>query len=169
MKETFIFDSTPLIYLGKVKVLEKIKKLQTRNIIPLPVFVEVVARGKEQGKIDAFYVGSLVENKLFEVMKVQLTLTRLEENSHLDMADIEVLSLAKSLKARAILDDEEARGAADIEGILKGGSIFILFRLLKSKVITKKECRLVVDSMLKDGWRCSTEMYAFILGELEKM
>ncbi len=167
MKEIFVFDATPLIYLGKERILEKVKTLSGRNIIPSSVFTEVVTIGKEFGNTDAWYVESLVKNKLFEIMDTKQSIAALSGNKNLTQADIDVLSIAKSLKARAILDDNEARSVAEIEGISKGGSIYLLFRLLATRLITKKECRMIVDSMLQNGWRCSTEMYAFVLKKLE--
>ena len=90
------------------------------------------------------------------------------KNPNLERADIDVLSLAKRLNGKAIIDDEEARSATEIENIDKGGSIYLLFKLLKSKIIPKKECRDMIDKIIASGWRCSTEMYAYILKELEK-
>ena len=167
MKDVYLFDSTPLIYLGKVKVLEELKRLQSRNLIPKSVFTEVVEKGKEKGAEDAFYVDKLVKEKLFEVVEVKTKIKALTENPNLEPADIDVLSLAKQHNGRAIIDENEARSAAEIEGIKKGGSIYVLFKLLKAKVISKKECREIIDRMLNFGWRCSTEMYAYILSRLD--
>ena len=170
MKQIWIFDSTPLIYLGKVRILEKLKEMKSDNIIPYSVFIEVVQKGKDNGIEDAFYIDKLINQKVFRVVKVEEKecIKRLAENPNLEPADIDVLSIAKKLNGKAIMDDEEARTAADVENIDKGGSIYLLFKLLKSKTITKKECREVVDNIIYMGWRCSTEMYAYIIKELEK-
>ncbi len=165
MREIFVYDSTPLIYLGKLKVLEKLPALSTQNIIPHTAYVEVVERGLQRGSPDAAYVERLSSKKIFTVMRVAGP--PIMKPSSLDAADIEVLTLAKRLSARAILDDAAARLAAEAHPIKMGGSIYLLFRLLSAKIISKQECRECVDRMLGAGWRCSPEMYAAILRELE--
>lgn len=163
-----IFDSTPLIYLGKLKILHKLKQLNTKNIIPSNVYNEVVEEGKKLGFSEAIYIETLIEEKHFEVRKFKCnidksTLTVLSE------ADLEVLSAAKELKGIAIVDEIAAREIAIINNINSGGTIFILSQLLKNETITKKEFKDILDEIIKLGWRCSTELYMTILNELDKM
>ncbi len=155
-----VFDSTPVIHLGKAKVLSLLPSLSKKNIIPPSVYEEVVIQGKKKGASDAVYLESLIP-KVFVIMGVQ-------NNPNLEKGEIDVLSIAKELPGIAILDDLAARSAADVEGIEKGGSIYLLFSLLRKKVINKERCRKIIEEMLFNGWRCSTEMYALILRELEK-
>jgi|SRR3989338_1156302 len=163
----FVFDSTPLIYLGKAKVLSLLPSLSKRNIIPQSVYDEVVIQGKQKGALDAVYIESLIP-KVLVVMEARSKIKSLENNPNLEKGEIDVLSIAKDLPGIAILDDLAARSAADVEGIEKGGSIYLLFSLLRKKVIRKEQCRKIIEEMLFNGWRCSTEMYALILRELER-
>lgn len=169
MKEVYVFDSTPLIYLGKVRRLEKMAGLPTRNIIPVSVYKEVVEEGKKRGQADAFYVEKLVEEHLFEVLPVPKKTSFLVENMALDNADKDVLVLAQELRGRAILDDENARVVAEIVGIPKGGSLFLLLTLLRKKVISAQEMREIIDAMIREGWYCSTTQYGSIVKEIERL
>jgi predicted nucleic acid-binding protein len=169
LKEVYVFDSTPLIYLGKVRLLEKIKRLLTRNIIPASVYGEVVEEGKKRGEADAFYVQKLVEEHIFEVYPVPKRSYPFVENTALDNADKDVLTIARGLGARAILDDEKARTVAEIVGIPTGGSLFLLFTLVRKKIITPQEARGLIEAMIEAGWYCSTSQYAFIVKELERL
>ncbi len=168
-KEVYVFDSTPLIYLGKVRLLEKVKRLFTRNIIPASVYEEVVEEGKRRGEADAFYVQKLVEEHIFEVYSAPKRISPFLENTALDNADRDVLTIAQELGGRAILDEEKARTVAEIVGIPKGGSLFLLLTLVRKKIITAPEARELIEAIIEAGWYCSTAQYASIVRELERL
>ena len=76
---------------------------------------------------------------------------------------MDTLALASELGGIALLDDEEARGMAQMEGIGHNGTIYLLLRMMKMKLITKKKTLESLNEMIHHGWRCSTELYAGIL------
>jgi len=158
-----VFDATPLIYLGKVRLLEKLKKLPVKNYIPKSVYHEVVEAGFESD--DAAYVKELVKEAVFEIVEVT-SLQSLEYNPHLDDADIDVLSYAKEKNIIAVIDEKAGRAAAEIEHIKNVGSVYILFLLLKKKIISGSELKNALDKMIEHGWFCSTDLYAYILSKL---
>lgn len=87
----------------------------------------------------------------------------LKENPRIHVGDADVLALAAELDGIALLDDDEARGMAEIEGIDHHGTIYVLLRMMKMGLLTKDETLEKVDEMIRMGWRCSTELYAGIL------
>ncbi len=135
------------------------------------VYREVVTQGKRRGESDAFLIEDLVNKGIFEVrnVKKKILLRELQIIPFLHLADIETLALAKELKGIAVIDERLGREIADIEEIENRGTIFILFRLLKAGLLDKKELRDKLDDMIEKGWRCSTELYAVILKELERI
>lgn len=165
-----ILDSTPLIYLTKADVLELIRELPEKLFISPEVHREVVEEGKKKGEGDAFLVENMVGEGILKVKEIRKKdfLKKLRD-SPLHLADIETLSLAKELNGIAIIDEELGREIADIEEIENRGSIFILFKFFKLGLIDKKKLRETVDKMLMEGWRCSVELYAVILSEIEKL
>lgn len=167
---TLVFNSTPLIYLTKAKVLSLIEKIYAEKLIPETVFYEVAVKGKKIGAPDAFLIEDLINKKILTVKKPKKTksVTHFLENPNIHKADAEVLALAEEFDGIAILDDDEARAMADIENIENGGSLYVLFTMLNQKIISKKDVRNAVDKMIKAGWRCSTELYAEIIKVLEK-
>ncbi len=167
MNEPSIFDATPLIYLGKARILDKIQLLSRRNIIPTRIFEGVVSKGKQRGDADAFYVEELVRCGLLEVQEVPEQRQVLKENQNLSPADIDVLSLAHQLRGRAITDDQAVRLAAAIENIPVGGTLSIVLGLVKRGEITRQECRQLIETMIEQGWYCSVSMYARILQKLD--
>lgn len=166
-----VFDSTPLIYLAKAEILSKIPELKEEVVIPKEVYKEVVEEGKRKGKQDAFAVEKLVSSGKFKVNGTtdKKLFERLSANQTLSPADAETLALAKELKGTAILDESVARSVAELENISMHGSVFLLFLMNKRKIISKAEIRDFIDKIVGCGWRCSTELYATILAEIEKL
>lgn len=165
-----IFDSTPLIYLGKLMILDKLKHLKRKLLIPQQVFTEVVVEGKKLGKEDAFLVEKLINEGLFKIKAAEkATLNYFLKMPALDAADAEVLALAKNLSGSVIVDETACRTTAKFEGIKCHGSVFLLFLLYKKGIISKVDVKSYLDKMLKIGWRCSPELYAAMIQKLEEL
>jgi predicted nucleic acid-binding protein len=75
--------------------------------------------------------------------------------------------LAKELHAIALIDDEESHKMADLEEIPNHGTIYLLFCFLSKAIITKKEFIDQLNETIKEGWRCSTELYTKIIKALD--
>ncbi len=161
-----IFDSTPLIHLGRARLLEKLKHLNTRNYLPKAVYQEVVELGKDSGKEDALYVEALMKEGLFEVIEIKPSL---KLPAILSPADQEVLSLAREKKGTAVMDEEAGRKVAEILGIKTMGSIGLLFAFFNHKIIPVADAKKIIDGLIDDGWYCSPPLYSLIMGRLEKM
>ncbi len=166
----FVFDSTPLIYLSKVARIEVLKNLSEKKVISEAVYMEVVVKGKELGKADANVLENAVREHIFEVMEVRKgdLYRELSKNPNLTRADVEVLTFSKNTQSMAVLDDEYARDIAESMGVETGGTIYLLLLLLREGIIDKREVREIIDTMIKEGWRCSTEFYAEIIKRIEK-
>lgn len=167
----FIFDSTTLIYFAKIKILSIVGNLSAAKIIHELVYDEVVVQGKQKGEEDALLVEKLIHNGIFKVNKAQdkAFFSYLLNIPSLSEADAETLALAKELNGTAILDETSSRNVAEVENINYHGSIYLLFFLYRQKLIAKKEIKAYVDQMIRLGWRCSTEFYAAILEEIDKL
>lgn len=167
----FVFDSTPLIYLAKAGILPKLAGLRVKLVIPKAVYEEVVVEGRRRGKRDALVVEKLAGENVFVVADAhnKVFVKRLLSNRGLSKADAETLALARELKAVAVVDEGLCRSVAELEGIGFHGSVFLLFLLQKKKIVSKADLRATVNSMVESGWRCSTELYAAILAEIEKL
>ncbi len=167
MKEKIVFDATPLIYFAKAKIIDKIAALHPEKIILESVYKEVVIKGKEKGKEDAFHLDNTIQNKIFSIQKFQSkVIPSAKANKALSETDREVLSFCKVHKTSLIADDEQVRIIAEVEGIEHHGSMYVLFSLLKQKIMTKKECRDALKIMIESGWYCSLDLYQDILEKL---
>ncbi len=164
-----VLNSTPLIYLGKTEALKLLKDLKERKVTSQTVHNEVVKKGKKIGAEDSFLVEKLFEEETIEIenIKKDELLEKLTEIPGLHKADAEVLTLATQSGGIAIIDDEKARNVADLKNIPNHGTAYLLLKLEKTGKLSKEKVRKILDKMIREGWRCSTEIYAEILKALD--
>lgn len=157
-----VFDATPLIYLGKVNLIEKVKHFPEDKYTTKSVYREVVEEGKKSGRPEVFVIETLVKGGVIKIKEPsnKRYISHLRENPKIHEADADVLALAHELDGVALMDDEEARGMAEMEGIEHHGTIYLLLRMRKMKLLTKEEALAGLNEMIRMGWRCSTELYA---------
>lgn len=160
-----IFDATPLIYLGKINFIQKIAHFPEEKYTPESVYKEVVVEGKKSGQPEAFIIENMINTGIIKIRAPvdNQYLSHLKENPKIHKGDAEVLALAYELEGIALLDDEKARGMAEIEGIKHRGTIYLLLKMMTIGLVTKEETLDGLNEMIHEGWRCSTELYADIL------
>lgn len=163
---SYVFDSSGLIYLGKLRILNKVAKLEGKKFIPKGVYKEVIARGFERKEPEARYINELIKRKFFLVKKPR---TAIEAIPFLSKADREVLTLAKETKSLVIVDEAYASDIAETQGIENHGTIYLILKMVERKIITKKEAIKYIDRMISLGFYLSAEKYREILNVIEKM
>ena len=159
----YVFDSSSLIYFGKIRILEKISLLKGKKFIPKEVYEEVVIKGIERDESEANYIDELIKRELFIVQKVKSDFENITSIPLLSKADMEVLSLAKKTKSMAIIDEIYASNIAESYGIETHGSIYLLLKLVEEKIISKKETINYIDKMIKAGFYLSADKYRNVL------
>lgn len=167
----WVFDATPLIYLGAVDRLPLLADLDEPCLVPERVYHEVVTRGLEEGYPDARRIERGIEEGLLEVVTVEdsNTFDRLGENPSLSGADAAVLACAAERDATAVMDEAYGRDVAAVEGIGTRGTAYLLVLLAKRGEITAETARETLDGMLDAGWYCSPDLYATLVGTLEEL
>jgi len=168
---TFVFDATPLIYLGKADRLDVLENLRRETLVPNPVYEEVVHRGLRKGYVDAKRVNQFVRDGALQQRSVEkpTRFERLTKETKLSAADTAVLSLADEVDGTAIMDESYGREIADTEGVKTRGTAYFLLLLAKRGDIDAGEARGIIDVMVDSGWHCSTDLYADILRKLEEI
>ena len=164
----FVFDSTPLIHLVRAGLAWMIKELGGRKYLVPSVYAEVVEAGKAKGFNDALVSEELVRTGVMAVKRPSGNLVKLIA-AHKDIhpGEAEVISLAKELKAIAIIDDQVARSIADMHGVRKEGSYAVILRMLQEGKIEKDGARAALGKLVASGWRCEVELYERILKAIE--
>ena len=164
-----VSNSSPLIYLSKIGKLSLLKELFNKIKIPKEVYNEVVLRGREGGFSDSYSVEKAVEDGWIEVISIKLDKQIEKFASEIDFGEVEAISLALKLKAQlVIIDDSSARTIAESFGLNVKGTLYVLLRAYKNKLISKNDVKNNINSLIRLGFRISPELYGEILNELDK-
>jgi predicted nucleic acid-binding protein len=160
-KGLVVSDSTVLIALSSLGVLEILKNLYGRIIIPEAVYKELVRGegkpGSEIGSIDWIDVRTLAPQ-----FKKYLEFD-------LDEGEAETIALSEEIGADLILiDDYWARKIAEYKSLKYTGTLGILLKAKKKGLI--KEIKSILNELINKGFWISTELCNAVLkeaGELE--
>ena len=164
-----VSNSSPLIYLGKLKKLTLLKMLFKEVLIPQEVYEEVVVKGKEEKFLDALAVehakkegwlriGKALEEKEFEDFFAEI-----------DRGETAAILLAQKHHANLLLiDDASARTITQSFGLKVKGTIFILLTAYKKKLLTREEVKRSMGRLVAEGFRISHELYVSVLEEIDK-
>jgi predicted nucleic acid-binding protein len=167
----YVFDATPLIYLGTAGRLTLLAELSAECVTPRRVYEEAVTTGLDAGHADARRVERAVEDGDPRVIGPPeiARLDRLESLQQLSDADAAVLDLAVAEDATAVMDESAGRTVAAVEGIETRGTAFVVLSLLREDAITADTAHETLVEMLDAGWYCSPDLYARIRRRIDDL
>jgi predicted nucleic acid-binding protein len=160
---SYIFDSTPLIYLCKSGLCWIFKELNDECIIPESVCYEVIINGKEMGKADALIAEELVKKGIITVLQADRTFNTVKLDLELHQGEIDVLSLANGLHGLAIIDDDIARTSGQLLDVEVHGTIYLIFMMLRKGKLSKNDAKDKLNEMISNGFWMGHKQYLLIL------
>ena len=169
-----VSNATPLIYLARLGKLHLLKEAFNQIQIPPEVKMEAVDRGKIGGYPDAY----VIEHALNEGWIVEDLLTRenmkkseaLAQMTGIDRGEAQSIILAKQKNEELILiDQSNAREAARQLGLSPRGTIFIILKATKRKMITKQEAKQMLAKLIEVNFHISAKIYRDALKAIEKL
>ncbi len=164
-----VSNSSPLIWLSRIRALNLLREVCAEVIIPQEVFEEVVQRGKHLGYADAIVVEQAVEAGWIKVKKIKTKL-KIQELIEIHSGEAAVLQLALQEKInKVIIDDGAARIIAKGLGLEPRGSVHIIITAAKRNLITAKRARELLTSLVSAGFRLSPEVFAHAIKSLDEM
>lgn len=158
-----VADASPIIFLGKIRRLELVHSLLGQDVrVPRAVCRELLVTDMdsvEKERIEGFLANCRIEpvpgpRKFAKAMSA---------------ADNAALTLAVRCHADFLLcDDRITRTMAEIEGVRPLGTLGILLRASREKIISRKEARRLVDLLVSvHNLRIGVEVYQAVLQGLE--
>ena len=147
-----VSNSGPLIHLAKIDKLILLKELFGEVIIPLQVKMEVVDAGKGDGMADAFLIESEIENGWIIIDGNITDLEDIVRNVGIDEGEAAAIVLARKMKKLILLDDLAARRFAIGLGLEVTGSIGVLFKCTKLKIISNRDALDCLDKLARIMW-----------------
>jgi len=152
---TAVSNAGPLIHLAKIGRLNLLKEIFHEIIIPRTVKVEVIDKGKEKGKPDAFLIGNI---DWIKVVDDPSDADQLAEKVGIHRGEACAILLAKSLKVPVLLDDSDARKFALGLGLEVVGSVGIIIRGVKLGLISKEDELKDLEKLANIMW-LSVDVY----------
>jgi len=166
-----IFDASPLIYFARSGVLHLIKELHADNLLSPVIYNEVVTIGRTQGYPDAEIMDQLIDQGLFSICTPKRRCIKkfigLKKDLH--MGEMEVLALADEMHGIAIIDDRIGREIGEMFRIEVRGSAFILFTLVRKKILSGEDAKQILRVMIREGFRMGVEQYDAFLDLLDQI
>ena len=163
-----VFNSTPLIYLAKAGLADKLSLLPFRLTTTRMVYDEVVVRGTERRVEEAIALRRLFNSGIIEVVEqVDNEIVVDLRNSGIHHGEATVMSLARKLNAVAVMDDKRARHVAKALGVRLSGTPHVMMQLVRQGLLTKQEARHALDKIIEEGWYCSAKSYSEILKAID--
>ncbi len=159
-------DASPLIALSKMESLDLLIKLYKKVIVTPSVWKEAVAEGKAMGARDAAYLEKVARKNRFSAARLTLQekglVQFLRDEAGIGMGEAEVLAIAKSRKALAVLDEKGARAVAVGLGVAHTGTAGLLFEAFLRSLLDYEELVALLERLGKMAW-VSPELLAGIL------
>lgn len=163
-----VSNSSPLIYLAKLKKLMLLRALFKEVVIPHEVYDEVAIRGKEGSFIDAVVVERAKTEGWLHVESAPQEKELKAFSPEIDIGEAAAILLARKINANLLLiDDASARIIAQSFGLNVKGTVFVLLRAYKKKMLTKEEVRKLMGRLIAEGFRLSQELYVSVLEEID--
>jgi predicted nucleic acid-binding protein len=163
-----VSNSGPLIHLAKIDKLILLKELFGEVIIPLQVKTEVVDAGKEEGMADAFLIEGEIENGWIIIEGNITDFEEIARNVGIDEGEAAAIVLARKMKKPILLDDLGARRFAIGLGLEVIGSIGVLFKCTKLKIISNREALDCLEKLARIMW-LSVDVYEDARKTIEEM
>ncbi|MBS7267744.1 MAG: DUF3368 domain-containing protein [Candidatus Freyarchaeota archaeon] len=165
-----VLNASPLIYLGKKRRIDILRIIFEKSIIPPEVEEEImkIADSPEAIQLqEAIKEGWITVEGASEDQSAQIVMLFPE----LDKGEAATIALAVEQRTEGVvIDDSEARVAAEYFKLKVYGTLFIILEAFKRRILkSKTEVRSMVDNMLKRGFYLSTEVYARFLNLLDKV
>lgn len=165
-----VSNSGPLMYLTRISKLNLLKEIFKEIIIPKEIYEEVVVIGKEGHFLDAWKIEEAINQGWIKVQENIIDKELEKLFSQIDLGEIAVISLARKLKPDLVLiDDAFARFIAESFGFKVKGTIHVLLKAYSNKIIDKEEVKSLLRLLISEGFRMSSEFYAQVLDEIEKV
>lgn len=164
-----VFDSSPLIYLTKIGLLSTVLKCYTASYTPPSVKYEVIDKGLEREKPDAYILDDYLKKEMITVRKPtdRDLYERLFTNPMVHQAEVEAICLAEELNAVLVMDDLKAVEIARMRDIPVEPSLTVILISYACGHITFERASSAYKELLTTQFRVKADIYERALELLE--
>ncbi|MBI4173356.1 MAG: DUF3368 domain-containing protein [Candidatus Aenigmarchaeota archaeon] len=161
-----VSNASPLIYLAKIGRLDLLKQLYASALITEAVKQEVVDKGKQLGKADAYAIEKALSAGWLKTSKAPDIKLQIE----LEEGEKSTISLACSLgESLVLIDEAAARAAARLVGLEPRGTVFVLLKALQEKLIDFDLFLDLLQRLVMEGFWLKEEVYIEVIKQARKL
>jgi len=166
-----ISNSSPLIIFGKLNKIDMLNKIFGQIEIAESVYAEVVKKGIELNKSEAFLIEDYIKKGIIKIKKINETSQKKsyflrESYPKLHQGESDTIALVLQEKEKNVLIDEKiARKAAELYDISAIGVLGVLFLAYRKKLASEKEIREIIEKLILENFRVGAE----VINEFWKM
>ncbi|MFH1293726.1 MAG: hypothetical protein ABIJ44_06290 [Pseudomonadota bacterium] len=155
--QRIVSNATPLIYLSKADQLILLHDMFKETLVPEAVYREVVIQGKHREENDAFRIDRAIRDGWIRVKGIK-------EIYHTELSihpgEVEVISLAREMGIKIILmDDIKARTAAEMAGLTPKGTLWLLLKAVKMKILDFEQFLLTLEDIVRSGFYLKEDVF----------
>lgn len=160
-KKVVVLDTSPIIYLSALGLIDILKDLFGKVIIPEAVNRELLAGGKKSpGYKEVSKANWITVNKIKNQASKRYLL------SDLDDGEAEVIIISDEIGADLmVMDDRLGRKVAKLKGLKVVGTVRILISAEKKGLIS--DLKTTLDMLKKQGFWLSDDIYEIALKDLK--
>jgi predicted nucleic acid-binding protein len=157
-EQVWVFNASPLILLGKIDQLGLVERLSSRLIVPQSVFDEIAA-----GEQDRLTQSTMNWAQRYTQPDIAVPVSIL--NWDVGPGESQVLAQCLLIKgSKAVLDDDEARAAAQSHRVRVFGTLGIILRAKQSGLIAA--AKPLIEQLLSNGSYLSDSLVVDALGKV---
>ena len=155
--QRIVSNATPLIYLAKADQLSLLHDMFKEIMIPQAVYREVVIQGIQREENDAFRLDEAIKNGWLQVRSIK---ERYQVKLSIHPGEAEVISLAREMHIKTILmDDIKARTAAEMAGLSPKGTLWLLLKAVKRKVLNFDRFLVTLEDIVRSGFYIKEDVF----------
>ena len=167
-----ITNASPMIYLGKIGAINLLVKIFDEIFTTSEVIKEVIQKEiAPEKKVLEQFISNHVKIKNPQNQELVIKIASLQ--IHIGEASIIVLAdelTKEEKKPILIIDDLAAREVGIAMNLPITGTIGIILRVTKQKIITKKRARYLIDQLVfKTNFHLSAQVYAKAINYLDEI
>jgi len=168
-----VSNTSPLIWLSKIGRIMLLKKLFGEVIIPEEVYRETVDKGLKEGFSDALAIKECIEQGWIKISKLNENEIKLCEKMivhafEIHLGEAQAILLARKIDTLLLMDESSGRAFAETLGLKVKGTLYVIMRALREKLLDKAEAKEIVLTLVSKGFRTEPKLLARILREIER-
>jgi predicted nucleic acid-binding protein len=127
----------------------------------------------KEGFSDALAIKECIEQGWIKISKlneneIKLCGKVIEHAFEVHLGEAQAIMLARKIDTLLLMDESSGRAFAETLGIKVKGTLYVIMKALREKLLDKAEAKEIVLTLVSKGFRIEPKLLARILREIER-